>query len=200
MFNALIVGVFVYIATLLQIVNLQPVMSAVPAPATLIGRLSTLSSLLPVLSRAWPVCRDNYAVNKQLRRQLRASRKEEKARDQHRQRLGLPDHVKLLPESQGDVLAASAVDFGGQKFKQNWQHSRRSIASSSIFSPAAVAAAATGARPRKGGSTAVPALQHLGAASTGEGRLPWQATSGKKRRLDAAVKLKLSEPLKKGRS
>lgn len=127
-------------------------------------------------------------MNKQLRRQMRAARKEDKAADDHRQRLGLPEHVKLLPESKTDVLVASGVQFGAQKFQQNWKHARRSIASGSIFSPAAVAAA-RGARAGDGA-----AGKAAGAKRPAGGQLAAGQQSSKQRRLDAAVKLKLSNP------
>lgn len=107
-------------------------------------------------------------MNKLLRHSLRTRKKEERTSDDHRKQLGLPDHIQLLPSIPSDGLQASAVQFGGQKFKQNWQHARRSIASSSIFKPEAVAAAPVG-----------KAANHTGL---------------KRQRLDVGVRLKFSEP------
>jgi coiled-coil domain-containing protein 130 len=125
--------------------------------------------------RLQPPCRDDYASNKQLRRQMRVARKEEKARDDRRKALNLPEHIKLLPESKGDALIAAATSFGGD-FQGAWRHKRREIGKQSIFSAAAVAAAA----PNKGAPGKRPA--------------PAPATAAKQRRLAANVKLRLSEP------
>ena len=72
----------------------------------------------------------------------RGVKKDEKQRDQRRIALGLHDAVKLLPESSADAQAASFVHFGDSRaFTKNWQKKRKAVAASSIFSPAAVAAA-----------------------------------------------------------
>lgn len=42
----------------------------------------------------------------------RSARKDEKSRDARRKELGLPEAVKLLPESAADAEAASLVSFG----------------------------------------------------------------------------------------
>ena len=42
----------------------------------------------------------------------RSTRKAEKGRDERRKQLGLPEVVKLLPESDHDAQAASMVAFG----------------------------------------------------------------------------------------
>ena len=69
-------------------------------------------------------------------------KKDDKQRDQKRKALGLHAAVKLLPESSHDAQAASFVHFGDSgAFTKNWQKKRKAVASSSIFSPAAVAAA-----------------------------------------------------------
>lgn len=123
--------------------------------------------------------RDDYDLNKRLRSQMRSARKDEKSREDRRKDLGLPSHIKLLPGSQSDALRASAVQFGGKdKFTQNWKLARRKIASSSIFTPKAVVAAA-GKRPRPSSSAAPPVAVQ---------------PKSKKTRFNAAVKLKLSQP------
>ena len=72
----------------------------------------------------------------------RGVKKDDKQRDQRRKALGLHEAVKLLPESAGDAQAASFVHFGDSRaFTKNWQKKRKAVAASSIFSPAAVAAA-----------------------------------------------------------
>ena len=42
----------------------------------------------------------------------RTTRKAEKGRDEKRKELGLPEAVKLLPESDRDAQAASMIAFG----------------------------------------------------------------------------------------
>lgn len=72
----------------------------------------------------------------------RGVKKDDKQRDQRRVALGLHDAVKLLPESSADAQAASFVRFGDSRaFTKNWQKKRKAVVASSIFSPAAVAAA-----------------------------------------------------------
>ena len=132
-------------------------------------------------------CRDDYAMNKQLRRRMRATRKEEKSRDERRQQLGLPDHIKLLPGNKGDELRAAAQTYGGN-FDGAWRHSRRQIGKESIFSGAALAAAG----PQKKRPAAAAAA---GAASApAAGGSSKVAMAQKQRRLAANVKLRLSEP------
>lgn len=134
--------------------------------------------------------RDDYALNKALRRQMRGARKEEQAADSRRRQLGLPDAVKLLPGTKGDALLASAQHYGGH-FDSAWRHSRRQVAQQSIFSAGAVAAAASARqkkRPGGGSGTAAAAA----AAAGGAARLGEAAA--KQRRLAGNVKLRLSEP------
>lgn len=128
--------------------------------------------------------KDDYAANKLLRRQMRGARKEEKSRDERRRQLGLPDHIKLLPENQGDALRAAAQSYGGN-FDASWKHSRRKIAKESIFSQPAVAAAKQKKRPAGGGAAGATAP----AAGSGSSSL-----SHKQRRIAPNVKLRLSDP------
>lgn len=46
--------------------------------------------------------RDDYAINKELRRRNRGLRKEEAGRDEQRRRLNLPDSIQLAPHSEQD--------------------------------------------------------------------------------------------------
>lgn len=72
----------------------------------------------------------------------RGVKKEDKQRDQRRKALGLHQAVALLPESTDDAAAASFVRFGDPAaFTRSWQKKRKAVATSSIFSSAAVAAA-----------------------------------------------------------
>lgn len=84
-----------------------------------------------------------------------------------RQSLGLPEHVKLLPESQGDVQAAQLALFqqSGTKFEHNWHNKRRKIMTESVFGREGAAADGSsskrtavhsGARPHGGGRVAQP--------------------------------------------
>ena len=113
--------------------------------------------------------------NRELRRAMRGARREEEALEVRREQLGLPDHVKLVPEVYSDRLRAAAVDFGGGSFKhtQAWKHGRRQIASSTIFTPQAT----TAARKRSEHPSGKSFLQH------------------KARKIDSSVKLRLSEPV-----
>ncbi|PRW57360.1 Coiled-coil domain-containing 130 [Chlorella sorokiniana] len=134
--------------------------------------------------------KDDYALNKALRRQMRGARKEEQASDARRRQLGLPDAVKLLPGTKGDALLASAQHYGGN-FDSAWRHSRRQVAQESIFSTGAVAAAAAARhKKRPGGSSSGAAA--AAAAAGGAARLGEAAA--KQRRLAGNVKLRLSEP------
>uniref|UniRef100_A0A061R9W8 Coiled-coil domain-containing protein 130 n=1 Tax=Tetraselmis sp. GSL018 TaxID=582737 RepID=A0A061R9W8_9CHLO len=74
--------------------------------------------------------RDDYVANKALRRRLRGVRKEAKALDSHRQRLGLHSSVKLLPHNAEDDLLASATQFDTDwRFRRNAEHSRWGLGS-----------------------------------------------------------------------
>ncbi|KAK9816015.1 hypothetical protein WJX74_011065 [Apatococcus lobatus] len=82
--------------------------------------------------------RDDYAINKELRRRNRGLRKEEAAQDEHRQRLNLPDTVTLAPQTEQDRQIASLVVFGNPaRFDQKWQEQRRAIHHAPIFTPTA---------------------------------------------------------------
>lgn len=96
---------------------------------------------------------NDVANNRELRRLMRTARKEEHARDARRKELGLPENIRLMPETQKDRLRASAVDFGGGGFRhsQAWKKDRKRIASSSIFSSGAVGAATVSVHPAASG-------------------------------------------------
>lgn len=136
--------------------------------------------------------RDNYAINKQLRRQMRVARKEEAAADARRRQLGLPDAVTLLPLTKGDELLAASQHFGGN-FDAARKHSRRAVAKQSIFSAGAVAAAAAARqtkRPAGGGSSSAAAAATAG-PGLGGGH---SSAAAKQRRLAPNVKLRLTDP------
>ena len=54
----------------------------------------------------------------------RTTRKAEKGRDEQRKQLGLPEAVKLLPESEGDAQAAAMVAFGSSGSFVNNRYAR----------------------------------------------------------------------------
>jgi coiled-coil domain-containing protein 130 len=87
--------------------------------------------------------KDDYAMNKELRKRMRVERNAEKERDNKRRQMGLPEQVKLLPERESDKQLAALIQYGKGEgaWKQNWQKSRKAIVSSPIFSSEAVAAA-----------------------------------------------------------
>ena len=61
-------------------------------------------------------------------------RKDEKARDQQRQALGLPEHVKLLPAAAEDAEAAALTIFGDPHAHHHaWRKTRQGIRTQSIF-------------------------------------------------------------------
>lgn len=123
---------------------------------------------------------------------MRGVRKEEQSRDARRRELGLPEHVRLLPEAPGDALRASAQSYGGD-FGGSWKHSRRAIGQQSIFSQGAVAAAARGSGSGSAGQKKRPA----GSSSTAAGAVAGRSSAAQKqRRLAPSVKLRLSEPKK----
>lgn len=139
--------------------------------------------------------RDDYARNKAARAQMRGVRKEEQAADARRRQLNLPEHVRLLPEAPGDALRASAVHFGEQRFDANWRKARRGIAGQGIFAAGAVAAAARGGGSARPGAPSVhrkPGGSGSGSGGGSGGGLP--VLAAKKRRLEAGVKLKFSDP------
>lgn len=71
--------------------------------------------------------------NGDLRRAMRAARKEEQKRAARRDELGLAKHVTLLPETRMDRLRSSAVDFGSGRASLSQRQKRKSIRNSSIF-------------------------------------------------------------------
>ena len=82
---------------------------------------------------------DHYAVNKALRRAMRGQRKEIAANEAEAKRLGLPEGMTLLPNTEEDqTLAREAFrgkdSEGMDVFDRNRAKSRSAIARSSIFS------------------------------------------------------------------
>jgi coiled-coil domain-containing protein 130 len=141
------------------------------------------ASLLALMKDSQGKYKDDAANNRELRRAMRSIRREETSLDGRRRELGLPDEIKMAPETAMDRLRAAAVNYGGgaKKYEKKWRHDRRQIRSSSIFSKQAVLAAKTGnADKRK-------------ERNSGEGRDAAYAKL-KTRRIDPAVKLRFSDP------
>jgi len=68
-------------------------------------------SLAALLVNAQHTGRDDYRMNKALRRAMRAQRGEAAAAEAERAALGLPGHIPLLPLAPEDVAASQAVAF-----------------------------------------------------------------------------------------
>lgn len=96
--------------------------------------LETHSQLVALHKDSESKHKEDFSMNRTLRAQMRVKRREEKDADARRQQLGLPDNVRLLPETNMDKLRASAVDFGGgSSFKDNWRRKRKDIINGDIF-------------------------------------------------------------------
>ena len=76
--------------------------------------------------------KQDYDVNKSLRRSMRERRKEEHALRDYGHALGLPEHVKLEPEREDDKEYARQV-FNASAFERNRKQKRKGILSESIF-------------------------------------------------------------------
>jgi hypothetical protein len=68
-------------------------------------------SLRALLDARAHTSRDDYSINKALRRALRAQRGEAARADAERAAVGLPESIPLLPAAPEDTLAAQAVTF-----------------------------------------------------------------------------------------
>lgn len=102
----------------------------------------------------------------------RAARKAEKARDQRRERLGLPEAVTLLPESRADRELASLISFGdASAHDKARQLHRQAIRAQSIFAtpPARALPATPSSLPQAPGSAPprASALQVSSSTRTG---------------------------------
>ena len=95
-------------------------------------------SIAELQERSADTSRDDYTVNKALRRALRAQRGAAAAAAAERDALGLPEHVPLLPPAPADAAAAAAVRFG-PGFDGNRALKRAAIRSGSIFGAGALA-------------------------------------------------------------
>ncbi|BDA46914.1 Coiled-coil domain-containing protein 130 homolog [Coccomyxa sp. Obi] len=135
--------------------------------------------------------KDDYTINKALRRQLRSARKEERGRDDHRKRLGLPDQVRLLPESGADAEAAALVSFGhASAFANSREHKRQAIKSQPIFS----GQAARGGSQQQAPVQRTESSLRVRGGVKGKSTLDKAALLLKRRRMDASLKLGMSAP------
>ena len=168
-----------------------PVDALTTAAARRTGHGPALAHLGDLSDARW---RDDYNVNKSLRRALRGQRKEAAATREEARELGLPEHVKLLPGTEEDAAAARAAFrsravTGQNIFDRNRAEKRRTIRSSSIFSGPGVGSGAggsggggvTGSRGRiktGGGAGSVGVLRTFGGIfGGGDGGGGYRSTS-----------------------
>ena len=130
--------------------------------------------------------------NRTLRNSMRKARKEEQERDKRRKSLGLPDRIRLEPETEIDRLRASAIHFDSESHKRrnNWRHSRRKIVESSIFSFSAMQAAATNNRKVV---NAVSKRDNKISVNRKQESSRNDLLASKARRLDSKVRLRLTD-------
>ena len=127
-------------------------------------------SIAELQERNAETSRDDYTVNKALRRALRAQRGAAAAAAAERDALGLPEHVPLLPPAPADAEAAAAVRFG-PGFDGNRAFKRAAIRSGSIFGAGTLALPAPAAKRQRsapplagGGGEAAERARALAAA------------------------------------
>ncbi|CAL5224116.1 g6748 [Coccomyxa viridis] len=134
--------------------------------------------------------KDDYTINKALRRQLRTTRKAEKGRDEKRKQLGLSESVKLLPESDRDAQAASMVAFGSSSsYLNNRKHQRTAIKTQSIFHLGATKHLPSSQAQVQQAKSSMKARAGLQSSSM----LDKAALLHKRRRMDSGLQLALSD-------
>jgi len=79
------------------------------------------------------ISRNDARLNRLMRDRLRPERKEEKERKAKRKALGLPEHIRLLPENPEDIALSKNVVFGRRLKSKSHRSARREIFKSSIF-------------------------------------------------------------------
>lgn len=78
--------------------------------------------------------KQDYNVNKSLRRSMRSQRKEANALKEYSKSLGLPEHVRLKPEKEEDKqLARRVFTTDAARFDRRRKETRRDILKQSIF-------------------------------------------------------------------
>lgn len=144
------------------------------------------ASLVALMKDSHGKYKDDAANNRELRRSMRILRREESSLDGRRRELGLPEGIRMAPETAMDRLRASAVNYGGgaEKYEKKWRHERRQIRTSSIFSKQAVLAA-------RGGSIDKKRDKHFSGIGGTKSKITYTA---KNRMIDPNIKLRLSDP------
>lgn len=123
---------------------------------------------------------DNYDVNKRLRAQLRASKKEAAAQQAEQKAVGLHQSVKLLPAAEADAQHAALTFYADDsKYQGNWQNKRRRIMGESIFSSTPQQ---TGQRSTSSSSRG-PVVPHRAAGLASRSRGQQHTIAGKAARL-----------------
>ena len=100
--------------------------------------------------------KEDYLVNKSLRRSMRSQRKESVALKEYSKSLGLPEHVRLKPEKEEDKqLARRVFTSDAARFDRRRKETRRDILKQSIFASAQSTSGVSGL-VRAGSSSAAP--------------------------------------------
>ena len=105
------------------------------------AQLQARAGIAALHARSGAVSKDDYTVNKALRRAMRTQRAEAAVLDRRRAALGLPEHIALLPSAPEDAAAAAAVRFGsaapGRGFGAS-RHANRQALRPVLGAPASV--------------------------------------------------------------
>ena len=88
------------------------------------AQLQARAGIAALHARNAAVSKDDYTVNKALRRAMRTQRAEVAVLDRQRAALGLPEHIALLPPAPEDAAAAASVRFGGAATGRGFSASR----------------------------------------------------------------------------
>ena len=100
--------------------------------------------------------KEDYNVNKSLRRSMRSQRKEAVALKEYSKSLGLPEHVRLKPEKEEDKQLARRIFMSdAARFDRRRKETRRDILKQSIFASAPSTSGVSGL-VRAGSSSAAP--------------------------------------------
>ena len=111
------------------------------------AQLQARAGIAALHARSGAVSKDDYTVNKALRRAMRTQRAEAAVLDRRRAALGLPEHIALLPHAPEDAAAAASVRFGGaapgRGFSASRQASRQALRSTPVLAAPASSAGAS---------------------------------------------------------
>jgi hypothetical protein len=103
------------------------------------AQLQARAGIAALHARNAAVAKDDYTVNKALRRAMRAQRAEAGLLDRQRAALGLPEHIALLPPAPEDAAAAASVRFG-RGFGASRQANRQALRSTPVLAAPASSA------------------------------------------------------------